>query len=677
MRRFSWGALAWFAVALVALPAVAQKGDGVGGKVETNKAAEAPAEEAPADPPPAAEAPAPSGALNKRDIFKKTLASTVLILVGQGTDHFGIGTGFVVDAKEKLIVTNHHVVEDDLDKVEIVLPDYRNGKLITELKHYVDSETLPAKVIDTKSIVDLAVLQVPQLPDDAVPIKMAQVSAEPGEEVHSIGGNTSGGQGMWIFTTGTVRQVYENTINVGFRISCQMVETQSPINPGDSGGPVVNSLGELIGVTDSYKNNVNLRSFAIDISEVTKYLEEVRPMLHPKTADEYFARGMIYLDKGRYRLAIRDFNEAIDQDDKRPEMFVARGDAQRFGGEYDGAIENYAAAIRLDPKLATAFMGRGFCFKWKEQYETALRDFAEAISLDPTLILAYRGRGETYMAMNKPEDAANEYTEAIRQAPSDKNLYNSRGNAFLAMGENKKAYTDYTESIRLAEGTDSIPFYNRALALNAEGDKQGALADLTKAIELYDGDADFFMKRGLILHELKELQKALDDMNKALELQPNNAYLYVYRGNIFTSADMKDRAEEDYRKAESIDPQALAKKVASKHFDRRYFKVVNNTGEDLVVKVYYYTKSVDGTWLWYPAASANTLGEPAVFEVASGKSGQLVHDGFDIKCAAVRIWAEGRRTGKTWTEHKDNIVPTVPDNGYDAEDWESFTYTFE
>lgn len=674
---------------VTASPVLAQKADDGGGKADVSPKEDVPAAEPapPAeDPADAPEQPTQPTEFNKRELFKKTLQSTVLILVGRNGDKgVSLGTGFIIDADEKLVMTNHHVVDGNMEDVEIVLPEYRNGKLITDVDHYVgDEHALPARVIDSRTDVDLAVLHVPRLPEDAVPLKMAEASCEPGEEVHSIGGNPGGGQGLWIYTLGTVRQVYkvELWVDAGFKLDCEVVETQSPINRGDSGGPVVNTRGELIGVNDSHSSDENLRSFAIDITEVKKYLESVRPFLHPSTADEYAARGKNYSEKGRYKLAIKDYNEAIELEDGRAELYVARGDAQRFNGTYDGAIENYAEALRLDPKQAAALMGRGYCFKWKEQYETAIRDFDEALVLDNTLIAAYKGRGETYMAMNKPDQAVASYTDAIRQAPNDKNLYNSRGNAYLAMNDNQKAFTDYTESIRLSNGKDAIPYYNRGLALTNDKQLNEAINDYTKAIELYDKDPDFFMKRGLLFHELKDLDKALEDINHALSLSENFSPLYVatlfvYRGNIFRSANLTDRAQEDYNRAKQLDERALAKSTPLKHFDRRYFKVVNKTGEDLTIWVYYYTKATDGSWLWYPAASAQRIGDPAEWSVAAGRSGQLVHDGFDIKCSAVRIWATGNSSGKTWNEYKDKALPTVPDAGYDAEDWESFTFTFE
>src|SRR5438309_390239 len=81
---------------------------------------------------------------------------------------------------------------------------------------------------------------------------------------------------------GTARQVYHKKFAVGkdenkFVIDARIVETQTPTNPGDSGGPVVNEQGELVAVNDSHNINAQLVNNCIDVSEVRAFLAESRP----------------------------------------------------------------------------------------------------------------------------------------------------------------------------------------------------------------------------------------------------------------------------------------------------------------------------------------------------------------------------------------------------------------
>src|SRR5437879_556889 len=93
-----------------------------------------------------------------KNVYRQTLKSTAWLVVPyeNGT---GWGTGWVVDAKEKLLVTNHHVVEDR-DKVYVIFPEYKDGRLVVERSEYKDNRGYRAKIIDTDVTRDLAVVQL-------------------------------------------------------------------------------------------------------------------------------------------------------------------------------------------------------------------------------------------------------------------------------------------------------------------------------------------------------------------------------------------------------------------------------------------------------------------------------------------------------------------------------------
>src|SRR5436853_494879 len=70
-------------------------------------------------------------------IYRQTLRSTVWIIASRGGGLVASGTGALVDSKKRLVITNYHVVLDS-EKVIVVFPAYRKGKLITERAHYLD-----------------------------------------------------------------------------------------------------------------------------------------------------------------------------------------------------------------------------------------------------------------------------------------------------------------------------------------------------------------------------------------------------------------------------------------------------------------------------------------------------------------------------------------------------------
>jgi S1-C subfamily serine protease len=214
-------------------------------------------------------------------IYDRTLHSTVWVLMPISGTRARTGSGSLIDLNRRLILTNYHVVGDD-DNGFVSFPIFQNGKLVAERDAYrAPGKRIPAKVVARDPKRDLAVLQLEgPVPAEARAIKLAKDSPSPGQHVHSIG-NPGASGALWVYTEGSVRQVYRNKIRTmdretgkGFEIDARVVETQSPVNQGDSGGPVVNDKGELVAVVHGHLSEGQARSMSIfiDVSEVRELL---------------------------------------------------------------------------------------------------------------------------------------------------------------------------------------------------------------------------------------------------------------------------------------------------------------------------------------------------------------------------------------------------------------------
>lgn len=206
-------------------------------------------------------------------VYNDTLKSTAWVLAKKG-DSTSSGTGVLVNAEKKLLVTNFHVVEDARSAV-IFFPEMKNGKPIVDRQYYRDNvKTLgiSGRVLTVDRKRDLALIELERLPAGTPEIALAESSPGPGENVQSIGNPGSSGA-LWVFTSGTVRSVYQKQFSteVGEH-DFMVVETQSPINSGDSGGPVVNSKGELVAISQAISPKARLVSYSVDVSEVRELL---------------------------------------------------------------------------------------------------------------------------------------------------------------------------------------------------------------------------------------------------------------------------------------------------------------------------------------------------------------------------------------------------------------------
>lgn len=168
----------------------------------------------------------------------------------------GIGTGVIIN-KEGLILTNYHVVEGATE-IEVVLS---NGKGMT------------ANIVNFDSNMDLAVIKLNGEIGSLPVAKLGDSDKLRTGEIAIAIGNPLGKQLMRSVTIGVISATgREITIN-GKKFN--LIQTDAAINRGNSGGPLLNSKGEVIGITTVKITNVGVEGlgFAIPINEITPKIE--------------------------------------------------------------------------------------------------------------------------------------------------------------------------------------------------------------------------------------------------------------------------------------------------------------------------------------------------------------------------------------------------------------------
>ena len=166
--------------------------------------------------------------------------------------------------------------------VDVSFPSFKGGQVVSEKSHYMKMKRgfgkHRAKVEAWSEAKDLAVIILDDIPPGTPALSMATESTRPGQTVHSIG-NPGASSAMWVYTSGTVRTAayqkkWQSISPLGLmKHDAWVIETQSPTNPGDSGGPLANDAGELIAVTQGGNLASNAINLFIDVREVRAFLE--------------------------------------------------------------------------------------------------------------------------------------------------------------------------------------------------------------------------------------------------------------------------------------------------------------------------------------------------------------------------------------------------------------------
>jgi S1-C subfamily serine protease len=220
------------------------------------------------------------------EVYKSGLKSACYVVVPKQ----GSGSGSLIDAHKRYVITNNHVV-GSVDTVIVHFPMHDpKGKVIVEKDKYIQSITsnhgIRGKVLVREETRDLAIIQLEKLPPGVTAVKLASDSPDVGDNIHSIG-NPGASDAAFVYTPGKVRAVYEKKWVAGggggeiFNLKARIIEATSPTNPGDSGGPLFNSRGEQIGVTQGGLNKERGQgySFFIDVTEIKNFLRDRKIVL--------------------------------------------------------------------------------------------------------------------------------------------------------------------------------------------------------------------------------------------------------------------------------------------------------------------------------------------------------------------------------------------------------------
>jgi hypothetical protein len=311
------------------------------------------------------------------------------------------GSGFVLD-KLGTIVTNFHVIEDATAGT-IIFSDRTSARITGYLGVW------PEK--------DIALVRVECPPDKLHPLRLATSAPRQGERVAAFGSPLGLQQSVSEGIVSAVRESDELRTLGPIDVNARLIQTTTPISHGNSGGPLVDMKGLVVGVnTLTFRSlggeNVNFAVAAVELPPLLLAKNETPSPLPASdpAADgvrRILSRAPAHIDAGDYDSAIADYTEVIRLDPKNANGYFGRAWAYRAKREYDSAIADYSEVIRLYPKnSALTYSWRGQAYRQKEDYDSAIADFTEAIRLDPKNAEAYYARGLAYQLKGQRAAAA-------------------------------------------------------------------------------------------------------------------------------------------------------------------------------------------------------------------------------------------------------------------------------
>ena len=180
----------------------------------------------------------------------------------------GGGTGFIF-TEDGLIITNKHVVRDSSAQYTVIL---NNG------------DQYPAEVVNKDDFKDIAVIKLLPNKEDKTPSNLPVVTFGNSKKIKI---------GQRVIAIGNALSEFANTVTVGV-ISAKgrniiasdsfgkeesltgLLQTDAAINAGNSGGPLINLAGEVIGINTAFASDNYGIGFAIPINDISEIIESIR-----------------------------------------------------------------------------------------------------------------------------------------------------------------------------------------------------------------------------------------------------------------------------------------------------------------------------------------------------------------------------------------------------------------
>lgn len=201
-------------------------------------------------------------ALSTIDIASRVGSATVSVIAemtfnsGYGDSIYeSSGSGFII-SEDGYIVTNNHVISGG-ESITVIIPG--------------QDEPLPATIVGTDTRTDIAVLKVETGMDLPYVVFGDSDLLQVGEMAVAIGNPF--GELAGTVTVGVISALNREIMIESTKYN--LLQTDASINSGNSGGPLVNSYGEVIGVTNAKISDGEGIGFAIPINDVKDIIEEL------------------------------------------------------------------------------------------------------------------------------------------------------------------------------------------------------------------------------------------------------------------------------------------------------------------------------------------------------------------------------------------------------------------
>ena len=329
-------------------------------------------------------------------VIEKASQSVVVVMAERVNKPSLYGTGFFI-SNDGLIATNFHVVFN-ADNIHIKT---KKGTTypVKRIVYYDDKTDFCILKADMKS--------TPGLP---------------------VGDSDKLFAGQKIFTIGHP-QGYEYEITKGQYLNrrlfdgTELLMTILDTDIGNSGAPIMDEDGKVIGISTLSSKNVEGYNFGIPINAVKEFFDysqgflvkDLKRRINKSYELTYAGKGSLL--EGKNEEAVNYFKQALDADPDYLEAFIGLGRAYNLLNMKDEAFNAWQDVQKRDPQNASACAFLGKSYLNKNMFDEAIVNLEKAVSLDSQSVHIYNDLGFAYGKKGMSGKAVEAYQKTIEMDP--------------------------------------------------------------------------------------------------------------------------------------------------------------------------------------------------------------------------------------------------------------------
>ena len=360
------------------------------------------------------------------------------------------------------------------------------------------------------------------------------------------------------------------------------------LSPGNSGSPVLNNSGEVIGVADSVMYSLSDTTAASEFANATlsntlySLLEKVNEV---ESFDAWQKRpnirayvislqGDIELEKEKYKKAVAKYDVALKLNSDLLITYLNRSAAKIKLDDYGGAITDCDAVLLLNPGMVQAYKNRAVAKILLNDPESALTDLNLLLqhyldSVDP--LHFYYLRANVKDSLGDLAGAIEDYTNVIQLDPENSETYIDRGKTRGNLAKSKAEQGEIEEAQKLYQ--EVIEDYTKAIQLDPEHLKSNFYRGNTRD-DLGQSKAD----QGNVDEAQKLFQEAIEDFTNAIQLNTKDPVIYYNRGYTRDNLGQSKANQGDIIEAQKLFQEAIEDFTNAIQLDSKYVSAYYNRG---------------------------------------------------------------------------------------------------